>query len=101
MYGPGPSSNVSAISRCCAPAIRTYGVYASVRLIAAFSARASRAASDPAAAAGELADGREEPAVRLRSRRPEAARPAAGEQNVSEQRDREQRQDRDGHRRRR
>ena len=26
VYGPGPSSNVSAISLCCAPAIRTYGV---------------------------------------------------------------------------
>jgi hypothetical protein len=41
VYGPGPSSNVSASSRCWAPATWIAGVYASVRSIAAFSAAVS------------------------------------------------------------
>ena len=62
VYGLGPSSNVSATLRVCAPATRTVGPCLRVRAIAAFSsvraasgarARATRAAPAPPGAAAE------------------------------------------------
>ena len=46
VYGPGPSSNVSASSRCWVPALITAGVYESVLLIAAFSSARCSAANE-------------------------------------------------------